>query len=62
MKEINARILISIVGFLSTYLLMSFVVASFDITQWTKEERGTVACIEGVLIFLIATCPIKFTK
>lgn len=62
MKEIITRSLIALVGFLVTYLLMTFVVASFDITQWAKDERGTAAIIEGILIVMISTFPGKITK
>jgi len=40
MKEIIARSLIAVVAFLLGYLLMAFVVGSFDATQWTIDQRG----------------------
>jgi len=62
MKEILARVLIAVVGFLVGYLLMAFVVNTFDATQWDIEQRGSLAMVEGILILLISTFPIKITK
>ncbi len=62
MKEVIARTLIAVVGFLVMYLLMSFVVNSLDTTQWTLDQRGTVAVAEGLLIVMIYTFPAKLTE
>lgn len=62
MKEVLIRIVIAAVFFLVGYLLMSFVVASFDVIKWTIDQRGTLAIIEGLVIIMISTCSVKITK
>ena len=62
MKEIVARSLLAVVGFLVLYLLMAFTVGTLDITEWTLDQRGTVAVVEAMLVLMISTFPIKLTK
>lgn len=62
MKEIIARSSIVIIGFLVSYLLMAFIVTSFNITQWTVDQRGKVAIIQWIVVFMVCTYPGKLTK
>ena len=62
MKEIIARSLLAVAGFLLGYLLMAFVVGSFDATQWTIDQRSFIAISEAILILMITTFPIKLTE
>jgi len=62
MKEIIARSLLAVVAFLIGYLLMAFVVGSFDATQWTLDQRGFIAISEAILILMISIFPFKLTE
>jgi biotin transporter BioY len=62
MKEIIARSLLAVAGFLLGYLLMAFVVGSLDATQWTIDQRSFIAISEAILIVMITTYPIKLTE
>lgn len=62
MKEVIARSILAVVGFLLGYLLMAFAVGNLNVTEWTIEQRGSVSIGEGFLIIMISTFPIKLTK
>ncbi len=62
MKEIIARSLIAVVAFLLGYLLMAFVVGSFDTTQWTIDQRSFIAISEAIIIVMITTFPVNLTE
>ena len=62
MKEIIARSLIAVVAFLLGYLLMAFVVGSFDTNQWTMDQRGFIAISEAIFIVMITIFPVKLTE
>ena len=62
LKELIARILVAVVGFLLTYLLMAFTKDSLNTSQWDIADRGFVAAIGGAILFLITTYPGKLIK
>ena len=62
MKEIVARSLIAVVGFLIGYLLMAFTVGNLDTTQWTIDQRSLIAISEAILIIMVSSFPFEITK
>lgn len=61
-KEVVVRILIALATFVIGYLLMSFVVDDLNTSHWGVEQRSTLAIIEAILIFLLASSPSNLTK
>ena len=62
MKQLAIRIGIAASIFLITYLLVSFVKLSFDITKWPEEARIATALFGGGLGFALATFPYDFEE
>lgn len=62
MKEVIARSLVVVVAFLLGYLLMAFVVGSFNTTQWTMDQRSFIAISEAIIIVMITSFPGKLTE
>ena len=60
MKQLLIRIGIAASVFLITYLLVSFVKLSFDITKWPEEARIATALFGGGLGFALSTFPYDF--
>ena len=60
MKEIVAKISISLSVFVVMYLLTSFVQASFDISTWHPDARKITAVLSGLSALITFTYPGNF--
>jgi hypothetical protein len=62
MKTLAIRIGIAASIFLITYLLVSFVELSFDISKWPEDARIVTALFGGGLGFALSTFPYDFEE